>query len=165
MYKRNSLYKEANMGCVRETPQIKSFLFLVTCVFKSLVVWVFFLTTFVVLVHVRVFLFFPFVLCGHFSLCSCSVLFCSILFRVVEGSILSSEWAFFKLFSKLFVLCNCVDLKKKRERKKERHVCRDLLFSFIFCSHFSSMLSVLFCLGCCGASFSLLSAFSQAVCP
>ena len=45
--------------------------------------------------------------------------------------------------------------------------------SFIFCGHFSLssslMLSVLFCLGCYRAPFSLLSAtfnaFSQAVCP
>ena len=124
---RNSPHKKASIGCVRETPQIKRCLSLVTgffnyffttfvgllpvrvfvCLFVCL--FVLFLFVFVCFCFVFVFCFFPFLLCGHFSLSSCSVLFCSVLFRVLEGSLLSSEWAFFKLFSKLFVLSNCVD--------------------------------------------------------
>ena len=79
------------------------------------------------------FLFFPFLLCSHFSLSSCSVLFCSVLFRALEGSLLSSEWALSKLFSKLFVLSNCVEFFL-------------VLFPFLLCCHLSlSSCLVLIC--------------------
>ena len=157
MCARNSSHKKSQHGmCERNSPN-KKLSVLSDCVYiKQTKKQTNKKQTFVGLLRVS---FFPFlcVVIFHSVLvqCCCSVLFCLGRWGA-PFSILSEPFSIY-FFPKVFVLSNCV-------RTFVGLLCDRvfLFFSFIFCGHFSlsssSMLSVLFCLGCCRASFSLLSA-------